>query len=215
MRAARLDQRPAHYRAHPERVAGLVLAATVPPTSSEGASFLDEAKAMHARMDALKARLDIAAAVKAAGVDGDASRQTPQARRIALRIREFAAGNLWHVERWREIQGGGVYYSAAVDDAIGATIPAVYDTLDALAAHPAPVTVLQGDHDYLDPGAARWTAVAPRAPTVEIHVLPGAGHYSWIDNPEAFHRAFDRALLRATSAAGTPATAVAPMRHQD
>lgn len=200
----------AYYRAHPERVAGIVLAASAPPQSREGASFLDEIKAAHARMAELRKRSEVTAMLEAAGVGGDAATRSPKARRTAVRIRELASTNLWHVERWRELQGGGVYFNPAVEDAIGDSIPMTYDTLEVLLAHPIPVTVLAGDHDYLDPGATTWSALVPRAPAIEVDVIPGAGHYSWIDNPEAFHHALERGLARATGAAGPAPPARSP-----
>lgn len=64
------------------------------------------------------------------------------------------------------------------------------------AAPSAAPAVLQGDHDFIDPSAAQWTALAARAPSVEVHVLEGAGHHGWIDNPDAFHRALGHGLGR-------------------
>ena len=93
-----------------------------------------------------------------------------------------------------------MYYTDKLDDAIALSIPAAFDTLAALTAHPVPITLLQGDHDFIDPSAAQWTAIAAQAPSVEVHVLEGAGHYGWIDNPEAFHRGLDHGLGRASRA---------------
>jgi proline iminopeptidase len=187
----------AYYRAHPDRVAGIVLTAAVPPQGGEGAGFMEIIKVAHGRMVALRGRPEVAAAKRAAGVDGDAAKLTPRARRTLYRINDTSI-NLWHVERWPAFQGSGVYYTDKLDDAIALSIPATFDTLAALTAHPVPITVLQGDHDFIDPSAAQWTAIAAQAPSVEIQVLEGAGHYGWIDNPEAFHRGLDHGLGRAS-----------------
>jgi proline iminopeptidase len=191
----------AYYRAHPQRVAGLVLAASAPPVSRLGATFMDEVAAAHERIRALRARPAVAAQSEAAGVKGDRTRLSPQAKWTAFRI-DFAGFNLWHAERWRELHGAGVYYNQAVDDAVGRSLPATYDTLATLRAHPVPVTVVQGDHDYLDPAAASWRAASPRPDALEVEVLAGAGHYSWIDEPDGFARALGRGLRRASNTRG-------------
>jgi proline iminopeptidase len=190
----------AYYRAHPERVAGLVLAASAPPLSRQGASFMDAVAAARERIRALRARPAVKAQLEAAGLNGDRARLSPQAQWMAFRI-DFAGFNLWHPERWRALHGAGVYYNEAVDDAVGRSLPPAYDTFATLRAHPIPVTVVQGDHDYLDPAAASWRAASPRPDTLEVEVLAGAGHYSWIDDPPGFARAVGRGLRRAADAA--------------
>lgn len=182
----------AYYRAHPDRVAGLMLTATAPPRCVEGATFLDVIKAAHAVMKPMQDRPEVRAELDA--IRGDGARDASAKARI-----RNAATNVWHIDRWREMDGGGVYYSRAADDAIGDSVPLIYDTLAPLAAHPIPIAVIQGDRDYLDPGAQAWRAVSPRPASLTIDVLAGAGHYAWIDDPAGFHRALDAALARMAS----------------
>lgn len=58
-------------------------------------------------------------------------------------------------------------------------------TRSALAAHPGPVLVLAGDRDISTPPAtvAQLAALFPQA---EYVVQADAGHYPWLDDPEAF-----------------------------
>jgi len=57
------------------------------------------------------------------------------------------------------------------------------------------VTVILGDHDLVDMGAARhrrWTASAP---TVRLVVVRDAGHAAWIDAPREVTTALEQALV--------------------
>jgi pimeloyl-ACP methyl ester carboxylesterase len=188
-----------YYRAHPDRVAGIVLSAALPPQGHEGAGFMEIIKAAYGRMKGLRGRPEVAAARRAAGVDGDVAKLSPRALRSLYRINDSAI-NLWHVDRWPAYQGSGVYYTDKLDDAIEPSLPATFDTLAALAVHRVPITVVQGDHDFIDPGASQWAALTAQAPSVEVQVLDGAGHYGWIDNPDAFHRGIDHGLGRVSGA---------------
>jgi pimeloyl-ACP methyl ester carboxylesterase len=58
----------------------------------------------------------------------------------------------------------------------------------AIDAHPVPITVIQGDRDYVDPSARSWSALA-KVGKVRLHVIRGAGHCAWIDQPQAFAEA--------------------------
>jgi pimeloyl-ACP methyl ester carboxylesterase len=50
-----------------------------------------------------------------------------------------------------------------------------------MAAHPIPISIIQGDQDHIDPAAVSWRPV-----DATIHVIPEASHIPWIDNPAAF-----------------------------
>ncbi|GAB3399372.1 alpha/beta fold hydrolase [Flindersiella endophytica] len=73
-------------------------------------------------------------------------------------------------------------------------VPDSYDIRPTLRTHPVPIRVIQGDHDYLDPGGHQWVRLSHEHPDVDVTVIDRAGHYSWIDDPEAFDRALTAAL---------------------
>jgi pimeloyl-ACP methyl ester carboxylesterase len=181
---------------HPNRVAGLILAASFPPRTTKDRTLLEVIRAGHDRIQKLRTRPQVEAELKRAKAFGDRKSLSPQASANAFRIRD-AGFFLVHVDRWRSVQGGGVYYSGAVDDAIGDSIPLVYDGLTPLASTGVPVSVIQGDQDYADPSASLWIGDTGRSGQVEISVLPSAGHYSWVDAPGEFEAALSHALHRA------------------
>lgn len=51
-----------------------------------------------------------------------------------------------------------------------------------------PVSIIMGDHDFLDFGAGlakKWSAELPR---MKLHIIPKAGHIIWVDQPGEFSR---------------------------
>jgi pimeloyl-ACP methyl ester carboxylesterase len=184
-----------YYKEHPDNVAALILTGAFPPSGR----IMDVIKAMRPRQKSLQSRPAIAAQLKAEGLPDDAAKDTPQQSEARWRIGEFAPMNVIDLGRWRQAQGGEVYYNKDVDDTIGDSLPDELDIIPTLKAHPIPVTIIQGDQDYLDPGAQAWKALAatPDGKTVKVEVMPRAGHYSWIDAPDEFSRALDEGLKRA------------------
>ncbi|WP_266160311.1 alpha/beta fold hydrolase [Dyella silvatica] len=185
-----------YYQAHPEHVAGLVLAASVPPTFGPGglAAWL---KVMRPRQHVLMGRAEaIAAAEKAASLPTDPKSDTAQQKSTRWRIEKQASLNIIDLSRWRDITGGGVYYNEKVSEAIGNTLPSDFDVRPTLKAHPVPITVIQGDHDYIDPAGQSWLSDV-KAGLAQVNVVPSASHYSWIDDPSGFAIALRKGLSRA------------------
>lgn len=107
---------------------------------------------------------------------------------------QFAGVNLFHVDRWRQVAGGQVFYKPEVAMAVRSTMPPDYDYVGDLQRHAHPVTMIVGDHDCVDPGARRAEAAAGGA--VRTVVLHEAGHSAWLDQPGAFADAVGQALDR-------------------
>jgi proline iminopeptidase len=57
-----------------------------------------------------------------------------------------------------------------------------------------PVTIIMGDHDFLDFGAGlskKWSIELPR---IKLHIIPKAGHIIWVDQPKEFLQQLTSAL---------------------
>lgn len=184
-----------YYQAHPEHVSALILVASFPPRTLPGATFEQSMLEVHARQRALRTRPAVASAEKEAGVQGALETLSPQDRWTRLRIEALAALNLYHVERWAQFQGGGVYYSEQVDSAVADSLPTTFDLAPTVAKAPVPITVIQGDTDYIDPAAQTW-AFLKSTKELKIFVIPQASHYSWIDDPSLFQTDLHQALAR-------------------
>lgn len=154
-------------------------------------------KAIRPRQKAMLGRKHlIAQTERAAGLPSDPAADTPRQSWIRARISKQAALDIVNLRRWREVTGGGVYYNRKVDNAIANTLPTDFDIRPTLRAHPVPITIIDGDHDYIDPGARAWKSLAASVAVV-FDVLPHAGHYAWIDDPTRFAAALRAGLRRA------------------
>lgn len=186
-----------YLQQYPERVKGLILMGSLPPKSAK----TDAEKALWQEQDqAAKSfieRPEIAAELHRLALDKDEKILSPQERTSAWRI-HFAGVNLFHVDRWRQMKGGRVFYSAAAGEAAGKTMPAEYDFTPALKAHLCPIWVLDGDHDYVDPGAKKFQLATASIPNVRIAIIKDASHVAWLDAPQQFPEALLKALESTT-----------------
>lgn len=188
--------------AHPERVASLSLLAS---TSARGADAQPPGQA------AIRERFQRARSVaefRRNGIDTEKSPTRARQRYVEHRIAKGAA-LLHNVERWRQLKGT-LFYSSGASRAAGAPAPDE-DLTGALAALPFAVQVLAPDDDYTPVElATRWVRAVPNA---ELEIVPQAGHFLWIDQPERFNRLLGRYLGRAVAArrnsAATPARTAA------
>ncbi len=137
----------------------------------------------------LPERPEVAEELARRGLDHDPT--SARERTWAWRIR-FAASNLYHVDRWTEMAGGGVFFKPDAAAAIRAGLPADYDYFPALRNHARSVTIAVGDHDVVDPGGEHAEAASGGA--LRTVVVPQAGHNLWIDQPAQFSEITRQAL---------------------
>ena len=173
---------------HPERVERLVLTGAVPPVFQQDFSP-NEVWGEYAQE--MMQRPEVQAILEAEGLLGPDLSDREQTH--AWRVR-FASVNLAKPERWRQFRGGRVFYSQAAADAVLPSMPMKWDFSDLLVRFP--VSVVNGDQDYVDPGAEGWNEADPGDSLLHIEVLEQAGHSAWIDQPAAFYEAVHRALAR-------------------
>lgn len=170
----------AYAEAHPERVAGLSLMAPVWPTPEPPA-----------RADAPPPweRPEVAAELSRHGLALDRRREDG-ARDWSVNHRiVFAAVNLHDVTKWRELRPPWSYATDAATST-ARSVPADYDfrpVLADLAARGVPVSVLQGDDDFLP--RASWADETEGVERIEVE---RAGHALYVDRPQHV-----RALVRA------------------
>lgn len=162
---------------HPDRFAEVVLVSPGP------------LRARHPMFPPSQPRQEVTEELARRGLEGEL--RSAREKTWAWRIR-FAGANLFHVERWTELAGGGVFHNAAVGDAVRSGFPAEYDFIPELQAHSHAVTVLVGDHDFVDPGGEHARAAV--GGSLGAFVVPRAGHSLWIDQPAQFAELTTRAL---------------------
>lgn len=179
-----------HYlERHPDRVANLTLVGAVHPVNgAPGAKIYDdEDREFFAQrpglMEDFQNRPSVQRAIRQAGLE---SPTTPRdSARLAV-LRQFAA-DVYHVERWK----GHIplRINPEVARETQGSIDWNYDRTALLDAHDHPITVINGEFDYVVGlrGSPIWKKLArEHMPDVEVIVIPAAGHSPWVDQPVAF-----------------------------
>ena len=184
-----------YLAAHPDRVANLVLVGALPHKNGSAyfdAEYAELWKPLPAAQQAFAQRAIVADELRKAGLDHDSL--APRDAGLALLIRQVS-GEMVHVERWRSGLPMRVNPDAA--RVTRATTQLVYDYGPLLGAHPFPVTVINGEEDYVvgPRGSPLWRRLTETvAPRVKLVVIPDASHLVWRDAPERFRDELQRAL---------------------
>jgi pimeloyl-ACP methyl ester carboxylesterase len=177
-----------YLQQHPTRVNALLLIGALPARTFPDQAGTTLAQRLAPGRDSMSADRPAAREqLRKDGLDKDSAQLTPKQRSHAWRI-GFSARNMYHVDRWRQMRGGRIFYNGSAGAAAGRTVPNTYDFTPAIAAHRCQVWVIIGDHDYVDFGLVnhkRWTAQVPNA---RLAVLHDAGHAGWLDDPVRFQQ---------------------------
>lgn len=186
-----------YYLKYPQHVKGIILSASMPPFINEEQPFNQFLKEIRKRLQALRNRPEVKAELAKIGV-GNGSLLSPKQKSDKFKIQGLASFNMMNIANWRKFKGGQVYYNRLVDDAIGESIPAKYDIRPLLEKYATPITVIQGDHDYIDPAASTWATVCSKFNFVKVVTIKNASHNSWLDDQSNFDRAMRHAIDRLT-----------------
>lgn len=178
---------------YPQRVKDLILLgalpARTPVNDSDKALAAEQKKATKEFFD----RPEIEVELKKQGLDKNDEDKTAKEITHSWRIR-FAGVNLYHVERWPMMKGGRVFYNSKAGQAAGKTTPESWDFTKPFGDHPYPISIILGDHDYVDMGGRKHKSVIGDIPNVELVLIENAGHAAWIDQPEKFRKILRAAL---------------------
>lgn len=182
-----------YLREHPDRVGGLVLLNAVvprtPQSEEEAALYREEQGAFSAWTE----REAVAAELDDEGLAGDLLSDREATHQWRIR---FAAANIFHVDRWRQLKGGQVFYDSSAGRAAGRSMGDGWDFMAALREADFPITVINGDHDLVGFGGKLHRRLLDPLPNVEFVLLENAGHNAWIDAPEAHRAALLEALAK-------------------
>ncbi len=177
-----------YLKQYPSNVKGLVLFGALPVL------VLDLDSTMQAIMltaESLGDRPRVQNELKKAGLDKDSL--SAKEKTYAWRI-QFASTNIFHIDRWRLMPGGMVYYNARAGSAAAQTIPRSWDFREAFSKHPFPITIINGDIDYCDPAGNINRSLLADFKNVEVITISKAGHCAWIDDPDNFQKLLMRSL---------------------
>jgi hypothetical protein len=180
-----------YLRKHPEHLRRLTLAGPLVPA---GSGVGDKQKMRKARKQFVKwGEEREKAEIAEEGLDRDSLSDREKTARWRI---GYAAGNIYHVERWGQMEGGRAFYNGDIAGLINQNTPDSIraNEFEALRTSEVPTRVIIGDHDLVDFGLVSWPAVVDTLENVEIATLENAGHNAWIDRPGKFHDALRRAL---------------------
>lgn len=94
---------------------------------------------------------------------------------------------IYDVSKAGQVMGGRALYKANVFSLTANTYPASgWNYIQDFSKTSWPVSIIIGDHDFLDFGAGlakKWTNELPR---IKLHIIPKAGHIIWVDQPKEF-----------------------------
>jgi len=169
---------------HPDRIDHLVLVTTWLGRASE-----DEQRAE------IMARRAGQAWYPAAREAADGLRYAPPGERARLEreLRPFWYGD-WTPRAQQHAASADQQMAARASARFGVATPEA-DLRSALGRLGAPTLVVAGELDALTPPAAS-RALAEAVPGAALVEIPGAGHFPWVDAPEAFRAAVEGFLAR-------------------
>ena len=151
---------------HPERVSGLIVGA--PGTGS------DDARAWRRRCEVLGRLL------RDRGLDSFADATLTSAP-VARFVAQGSEARAWLREQLTAHSAEGLMRTVLGEQA---TRPSVYALEDEIRALAAPLLVIVGEHDEAAIKPSRF--LAEHARSAELAVMPGAGHLTNIEQPDAF-----------------------------
>ena len=182
-----------YLREHPDRVGGLVLMNAIVPRTPQSEEEADLYREEQGAFREWTEREAVADELAEEGLSGDSLSDRQATHRWRIR---FAAANIFHVDRWRRLKGGQVFYDAGAGRAAGESMGDGWDFIDALHDAEFPITVINGDHDLVGFGGELHRRLYAPLPNVEFVLLENAGHNAWIDAPVAHRTALLEALAK-------------------
>lgn len=185
---------------YPDNVKSLTLLALAypkTPSSEEEAQLFEDQKNESA---AFVNRSAIQEELEEEGLNRDRTSFSNRDVSNDWRIR-FAGVNIYHVERWRKVKGGMVFYNQKAGTAAGRSLPESWNHIETFKASGIPITVINGTHDFVDLGGKVYSQLLSDIDNVEYILLDKAGHNAWIDRPDVFKDIVKKGLLKHQSMA--------------
>ena len=186
----------AYHDRYPQHVKSLILLAPAmlrsPVPESDGELFEESSK----KLNAFRNRPEVEAELKRMEVNKPDESLSSIERTIKFRIsgtRMF----LYDVEKWKLMTGGKPFYNPKIYQLTMQTVPeAGWDYIQNFEDSGIPVTIILGDHDFLDMGGHIIRKWVKGMSNVEVHLIKKAAHDLWTDQPAKFKELFLHALRR-------------------
>lgn len=185
-----------YLKAYPQMVKHIALLGAMDPKSGAKDFFSAEELKLFGKkneeVSQFEARPEVVAEIKKAGLDKPVLTLKEKDK---LRFIRGSAGDIYNIHKWQQRLPFIVNRECA--SATMQSTDFYYDWAKMLAAHPFPITVINGEYDYAVAlkGNPIWKRViATETKNVKFAELLKAGHLSWIDEPELFKLFLEEAL---------------------
>ncbi|MGS2739608.1 alpha/beta hydrolase [Sinomicrobium sp. M5D2P17] len=106
----------------------------------------------------------------------------------------FAAVNIYNVKKYNLLKGGKAYYNPAAS-VMSETVNWKYDYREIMDEN-TKTTVINGAYDFFDFNSEKLRELLKDYRKIKLHIIPLAGHNSWIDAPVIFRKYLEKGLLR-------------------
>lgn len=187
----------AYAQAFPERIEKLILLAPaylVNPLSETDQFLQQQATKNHQEfMKRPEVQQEFAKYVSTQENAPISSRQNTANFRI-----NFAKRMLFDIGNWNKLSGGRAMYKGRVYNLTADSYPPEgWNYYKDFEVGNYDVTIIVGDHDFLDMGnqlIQRWTS---ENPDITLKIIKNAGHIIWLDQPEEFKTEIDYQLSAA------------------
>ena len=185
----------AYHDKYPHRVKSLTLLAPAPLRIPLPPEFKALQESNNEKVRAFLSRAEVNDELKKLNLLRDSPPLSSKEETHKFKI-SFSSRFLYNISRWNELIAGGPYYNAKTDQLTSQTMPASWDYYKNFRESKVLVSVILGDHDFLDMGASIVKKYTDGLPNVQVTVIEKAGHQIWTDQPESFRSQFDKALKK-------------------
>lgn len=177
---------------YPENVNSMILLALVYPKTLETASDKKIYKQQQEEVGNFFERAEIDSVIAEEGLDKKNLNDKEATNKWRI---GFAATNIFHLKRWRQVKGGQVFYSQEAGNAAGKTLPGNgWDFTTIYKELKKPITVINGEYDFADIHGRLYKKWLKDIDNLSYHLVDSAGHNVWIDKPNEFYQLVKRAL---------------------
>ena len=186
----------AYHEKYPDRVKKLILLAPARlrvPIPEEDQKIL---AASDQAFQAFRNRPEIEAELKALQLWDKEEGLSSLEHNIKFRISR-ASMFFYDIRNWRKFKGGKPFFNPKSYQLTNQSMPNDgWNYIENFVRTKVPVTVIVGDHDFLDMGGKLIQKWMKEVPDSEVILIPKAGHEIWADQPERFREALKKGLER-------------------
>ena len=187
----------AYAEKYPKHVKQLVLLAPMylkEPLPEEDKQLLDQSSKA---LDTFMKRPEVTREMDKLGLNRTSPALSSREETAKFRINLYGRRMLYDVSKWQRLMGGRALFKFQVYQLTVNTYPkGGWNYLQEFNTQTYPVSIITGDHDFLDFGNSLYKKWSTESPRIKLSIIRNAGHFIWVDQPEALTKELLRNLER-------------------